>query len=306
MNKEITIVTAFFNLNRENWDKFERSEKQYFGYFTQWARLKNNIIVYVESEKMKKKVFSFRKSLGLENNTIINLVSDYKSIDPELYGSIVTATKNKVQQNFRMMKKNPEVWNADYNYVMLLKMWCVQDAVAKKQATGMVAWIDFGYNHGGEVIDKKSDFNFLWSYDFPEKINLFLVRELDNRPIFDIIRTMDTYIVGTVIVGKAELWNTFWIMMRDSMIALNESGLTDDDQNIILMCYRKNPDIFSLHKSGWQRPMMQFGGEHLLPVKASWKEKSIIWKTLRSIRKMGQDLRYAWLTFCQVHKARIN
>ena len=56
---------------------------------------------------------------------------------------------------------------------MLLKMWCVQDAVKRLETEKMVAWVDFGYNHGGAVLDITSDFNFEWKYNFPDKINIF-------------------------------------------------------------------------------------------------------------------------------------
>ena len=56
MEKEITIVTAFFNINRQAWKKFERTEEQYFEYFRGWAQLKNTIIVYCETENMKNKI----------------------------------------------------------------------------------------------------------------------------------------------------------------------------------------------------------------------------------------------------------
>ena len=52
MEKEITVVTAFFNINRQNWSKFERTEDQYFDYFTGWAKLRNKIIVYTQTENM--------------------------------------------------------------------------------------------------------------------------------------------------------------------------------------------------------------------------------------------------------------
>ena len=45
--------------------------------------------------------------------------------------------------------------------------------------------------------------------------------------------------MGTVIVGAASLWNEFWNLMRTCMMELNDCGFTDDDQNVILMSYKK-------------------------------------------------------------------
>ena len=78
---------------------------------------------------MKNKIMKFRNELGLEQRTIVHIVDEFRNIDPELLASIKKAAENKVQQGARLFVNNPEVWNADYDYVMLLKMWCVQDGV---------------------------------------------------------------------------------------------------------------------------------------------------------------------------------
>ena len=192
---EITIVSAFFNIKRENWKGFSRSEELYFEYFKGWARLQNKIVVYVESEIMKQKILNFRSLIGLSDQTKVVLIDNCLAIAPDLLESIRGAVSS-IHEKYRLFPHNPEVWNAEYDYIMLLKMWCVSDAVEKGLASGMVAWIDFGYNHGGDVIDINSDFNFLWRYNFPEKINIFLIQDIDNRPIFDIVLSMDTYIMG--------------------------------------------------------------------------------------------------------------
>lgn len=295
MEKEITVVTAFFNINRVNWEKFERSSNEYLNYFFGWAKLKNNLVVYVETDELKRIIIEYRAQLGLEKRTVVHIVSDIRSIDKELYGSIKKVSENPIHKKARLFQKNPEVWNADYNYVMLLKMWCVQDAVKRGDAKGMVAWVDFGYNHGGDVLEVNSDFNFTWKYDFPEKICLFLIQELDNRPIFDIVCTMDTYIMGTVIVGIDYLWEEFWELMKSSMISLNDCGLMDDDQNIILMSYRKKPEIFETYISDWQMQLKQFGN-HDLEVVKNKKEPSVL-------RKMYRKMRY--YKYCMVYACRI-
>lgn len=299
MGKEITVVTAFFNINRSNWKGFARSEDKYFEYFSSWAKIKNKLVVYVENEYMEKKILDFRSELGLKDKTVVYRVEDYKKIDQELYASIKNATENKVQKLYRLQPANPEVWNNDYNYVMLLKMWCVQDAVSKGVATGMIAWMDFGYNHGGEAISLDSDFNFLWTYDFPQKINLFYIQKPDNRPIFDIVFLMDTYIMGTVIIGQDKLWRDFWLLMKKNMMSLNACGMTDDDQNIILMCYRERPEMFELHESKWQLPMWQFGGRHLKIVEPTKKVNSVK-RYGRNIKKWWADCRYVYAIYKRI------
>lgn len=307
-NKAITIVTGFFKINRDNWKNLSRSDEQYFEHFKVWGSIKNQIIVYVETEALKEKILAFRKEYDLEHATIVHLVSNCVDLERDLYQSIKEATDNKIQQKYRFLKRNPETWNATYNYIMLLKAWCVVDAINRGEASGMVAWVDFGYNHGGYPIDKESNFNYLWEYDFPEKINLFLVQELDDRPIFDIILTMDTYTMGGVIVGIDHLWGKFWALMKESMLELNRCGLSDDDQSVILMSYRKYPSMFQTHMSNWSIQLKQFGGEHLRWATAK-KERRIIahFKVFTKwIKKRIQCFKYAYeifhhLTHIEIH-----
>ena len=311
MNKDITIITGFFKINRESWKGFELTDEKYFEFFKVWAKLQNKLIVYVESEELKKKVIEFRANLGLASQTIVNVVPDCVKLAPDLYNSIKTANESPIQQKFHVLPNHPEVWNPTYNYIMLLKAWCVCDAIDRGQADGMVAWIDFGYNHGGSPIDKNSDFNFKWEYDFPEKINLFTIQDLDNRPMFEIILSMDTYTMGGFLVGPANLWHEFWNLLKSSMMALNDCGLADDDQNIILMAYRKKPEIFYLNKSYWSVQLKQFGGEHLqwapefLEYRDSLKKKNFK-NWARGIKHKVNCLKYAWRIYKHMSKVKIH
>ena len=67
--------------------------------------------------------------------------------------------------NYRYVMETPEN-KALYNYVMLLKSWCIKDAAERGLAKGLVAWLDFGYNHGGDTFIDPEDFDFCWDYEF--------------------------------------------------------------------------------------------------------------------------------------------
>ena len=265
MKQEITIVTAFFRINRAEMKGFERTDEQYFEYFKGWAKLKNMIVVYVETDELKNRILEFRDSLGLKDKTIVNVVDNCFELDSELYNAMEIATNNPIQQLYRIRPNNPDASNAKYNYVQLLKTLCVKDAVDREQAKGMVAWMDFGYNHGWSTFTPDSDFNYTWEFDFPDKINVSAIQKPDDRPIYDIIFSMDTYIMGGGIIAPDGLWGELWNLLRESMIALCSCGLCDDDQNLLLMAYRKKPEIFKLWYMGWSMQLYEFGGkEHLI------------------------------------------
>lgn len=249
MNDKITMVTAFFPISRTNWKGYERSDQKYLNYFKFWARIKNDLIVYTTPE-FKQQIMDIRQNFGRNNTTIIT-IEDPLSIDHELYQSIKQVTQIKLSQDFRILPQNPESWNAQYNYIMLIKEWCVNDAIKREITSHTVAWIDFGFNHGGAYYTNPNDFNFEWNYSFSNKVHLFAVNQDDGLPIFEIIRRMNAYIQGGLIVAPTNLWNDLWNFMRQSMIELNHLGLMDDDQVLLLMFVRKYPELCELHPCVW-------------------------------------------------------
>ena len=246
MNNEITIVTALFSINRDKWKGFERSNNKYIEYFKFWARIQNNMIIYTTSD-YEAEVMQIRKNFDRENTKVV-VIDDVYSIDIDLYQSILNVAKNQDSVNFRLHPEAPESWNANYNYITCLKTWFLQDAVSRFNVNGHLAWVDFGFNHGGELYTNSNDFDFKWQYNFNDKVNIFLKHPLDNsQTIFDICRRMDTYIQGSIMIASTHNWIKLWPIIREQMLSLNRVGLMDDDQTIMLMAYRNNPQMFETH-----------------------------------------------------------
>lgn len=262
---ELTIVSAFFDIGRENFKGYERGNNKYISYFKFWARIRNNLIVYTTREFVSE-ILSIRRNFGLEEKTKVIEIDDYKSFDRDLYNKMKKVMDNEISLNFHKDIKRPESWNVDYNFIMMLKSYCIVDAVQKGYVKGMIAWLDFGFNHGGkDGLINKEEFDFKWKYDFPEKINLFSHQKIDDeRPIFDIVRSMDVYIRGNIIVAPDYLWLKFSYLVKKAMESLLDCGLCDDDQTICLMAYRAQKDIFVIHDvENWYDGLKYFGGNHL-------------------------------------------
>ncbi|GHU80307.1 protein HtrL [Clostridia bacterium] len=256
-SKDITIVTAFFDIHRGKMKGFERSNEKYLNDFKGWAAIENELVVYTDSDTAQA-VRNIRAAFGLADRTKVVIVDDYESIDAELFSSIKTVVENKWYRDMHFCYNVPEAVSYKYNYIMILKAWCCSDAVERGIARGQVAWLDFGYNHGG-LFYRSSDFKgFIWRYDFGDKINLFQLHEFDDLPVFEAIALNSTYIQGAPIIAPAKLWGGLWKSARNNMLALNKAGLADDDQLIWLMCYREDLEKFQLHKCRWYAPIGKF------------------------------------------------
>ena len=247
--KNITIVTAFFDINRTNMN-CKRTNEQYINAFKFWARIQNKIVVFSDGDTIEK-VREIRKEYGLLDKTETVIIEDYLSIDKELFKSIDDVMKNKQFLDYHLQRNIPEAVSSKYNYIMAIKPWCCKEAVDRGLADGMIAWLDFGFNYGGKYYRNSNDFDFLWQYDFSEKIHLLQINEFDNCAPFEIIRRNNSYIQGGEIVAPDFLWKELWSLVRENMIALNKCGLADDDQILYLMSYRQKKEIFEIHKCEW-------------------------------------------------------
>lgn len=262
MKTEVTLVTAFFDIKRGEWKKSNIASNQYISYFASWARIKNKIVIYTDAETAEL-VKRIRSDYGLLDKTIIIVINDYLSLDFELYSSIKKSMEAPNARYYHLKPDHPESWSPEYNYVMLLKWWCVNDAINKGYTNGYTAWVDFGFNKSGLFYTKPDEFDFLWEPELKNKVYLFCINELDDIPIYEIIQRMDTYIQGCSIVGEDNKWVEFASLMRQSMIELNDCGLCDDDQVVMLMSYRKKPDIFELVFCPWFGMFYYLGCDNL-------------------------------------------
>lgn len=296
--EEITVVTAFFDIGRAKIKNFERDNDKYISYFKFWARMRNNLIIYTD-KKTAEKVLEIRKSFNLQDRTKIIIIDDVYALDSDVYQKIKTALSHEICVNFRKKPQNPESWNPQYNYITFLKPYFVADAVDRGYADGLVAWIDFGFNHAGETCVKAEEFDFLWRYNFANKIHLFALEELDDIPIFEIVRTMKAYIAGAVMVAPAQLWAKLADSYKEAAITLAQCGFADDDQTLAIMAYRKNPQIFEIHKvDDFFSALIDVGGGHLtrrekIKYKETKKEAQKLWASGRYVRATQVYLKYA-------------
>lgn len=273
---DITIVTAFFDIGRGQWNKtthghntphyIPRTTETYFSYFENLAKMKNDMIIYC-AEEHADQIRQIRKDNTPDSGTIVNILdfqNAIKNIKP-----VIEMIQNRPEYiNLVNDPRMPEYWNADYVLVNLMKTDFVVHSYANNMInTNLAAWLDFGYVRSPKGLPK----SLVWKYDFdPTKMHYFNKLEIDfERPIFDIIRTNTVYIMGCHIVGGKEAWKTHKLLNERSLNCLLSCGLIDDDQTFLLMNYRCSPNEFVLHPinvereewDNWNIAMLKFNNQ---------------------------------------------
>lgn len=263
MGKTITLVSAFFDIGRGNITDtaLVRGVDKYFKYFADWCRMKNKLVVYTEP-RFVDEVMKVRAQYGLEDLTTVIPVEDIYAIAPDIYERMKAVSENERFCNYRYL--NHAMSNkANYDYVMLLKYWCLMDAVKQGYVDGTVAWIDFGFNHSSEIFTNPEEFDYVWEYEFEDKIHLFALQDPDKELGIRNLQLQTDCIMGCLLVLPDKYCEKLWELMVDAMKALLMLDSIDDDQQLLLMAYRSAPEIFKISISTWFIPLKEYGGPHL-------------------------------------------
>lgn len=262
--KELTIVTAYFNIGRENYNKnYARGDDKYINYFKFWARIKNDLVVYTQKE-FKDEIIEIRDSFGLKDRTKVIVIDDIYTLLPDMYKRMCEIEKDSYFKKYRYIKNCPDN-NAKYDYIMFLKSWCLKDALDKQYINNdFVAWLDFGFNHGGRFFYDEKDFDFTWKYDFEDKIYVAGIgNKPEEKPIFHMIQSGEVFIQGSPYMMPVKLVEEFYNLMLEAMNSLLNVGFIDDDQTVLCMAYLKKKEIFNYYKCDWMMNIKKYGGSHL-------------------------------------------
>lgn len=252
MNTNISIVTAFFDIGRGNWNVhngfphyIQRSRDVYLERFELLQRMHTDITVFTSPDLVEviKKFVRYKA----ENVNIV-AVDLYKKFE-QMRSNIARVQKSADYQNKinPAQKNNPEYREPDYVLVTNLKAFFANKACEMNlPLNDMVSWIDFGYCRYLNDLPESC----VWNYDFnPNKIHLFYYKEIDkNRPIEDVIANNDVYILGAKAVATKQNWLVMKSLMEESHNELMSKNFVDDDQGLWHLSYLKNPSAFELHK----------------------------------------------------------
>jgi protein YibB len=283
---EITIVTAFFDIGRAEFKNthLTRTNEQYFEYFRFWARMKNKLIVYTDSISAQR-VKNIRKEFGLEGKTIVITIDNVYEIEPDIYKCMLKVSESLDFKSFRYFE-NAMSNRANYDYVMLMKYWCMKRTVEQNLADGMIAWMDFGFNHGGKCYINPEEFDFEWKFDFNSKIQIFSFRLPDTVSGVTSLQFLFDTIMGCPVLCPSQYCEDLWVLVKDAMEALLMIDCIDDDQQLLLMAYKRRSDLFEVHKSNWFMPLKEYGGEHLTVRETTLqKQEKILYNKILSLLK---------------------
>lgn len=249
--EEVTIVTAFVDIGRGEWTGWmngkplpaflPRTTETYMVRFKKLTKLKNRIVCFTQT-KFFDEIRAMREDIELID--IDTLFSDHQYF----YNTITKIHENKEYLEYIKNPHFPEYWSPEYVIINALKSHFVCYAIQNGLChTDTTAWIDFGYCRPHTVCPE----GMLWKFDTQGKINLFsekeTIEQLWSRPIFKTVFTNEVHIQGCHIVAPNKLWPKLKDSVNSALTSLFNVDLIDDDQTLLLMAYRADPDSYHIN-----------------------------------------------------------
>lgn len=295
IDDEITIVTSFFDIGRGQYQDREtaRSNDKYLSFFRFWSKMKNHVILYADYDTCQR-AKAIREEHGLGNKTTTIAIDDVTALEADMFAAMAKMERDGYYRSFRSRPHLPEN-TALYDYIMVMKSWCMQDAVNRGLVkTDVMAWLDFGFNHGGKLYPNADEFDFLWRYNPQSKVIYFALKDDDDTPIFRTIQSFDVVMTGGVFIMPTDMAAQHWKLIRSVNQSLIDCGFIDDDQVVMLMAYRRSPEMFHVIICDWFYGIKLCGGDHLMVTSPQQHSISLQRRWLTAVSAARRRCRYAY------------
>lgn len=253
LSLDLTVVTAFFDLDRWNWVYYKRSEDEYLKYFKNMLQLDCNMVIFTEP-KYESFVRENREG-NLKDKTIVMLTFLQDIVAYKKYYSLIKDIMNK--PGFTALHPNPtcpELTKPLYDVMVWNKMFFLSECVHYNFFnTNYFFWMDAGYTHN--TIDLK---NIKWNPSPLLNKETFYINLLcDINPItsnpIDFFYQYKDVITGGFFGGhKISINQVGYLFYKliDEIIAHYE--IVDDEQYFLTILAKRYPELFTtIEGYGW-------------------------------------------------------
>lgn len=259
--KELVFVSAFFNIQRSHWKKYQRPIDYYIQSFVTFLDLYTKssypMIVYLDQRYLQHPLIQKYIShpnlrwIPIDENWLYENILSWKKL--EVAKKIMSSLHYKNLLQHRIQQEYPENIYAEYNMINHAKIDFIKHAIDHRfiQPHQFVCWTDFGYFYSvysdhrfpKKVIDVR--------YFDTQRMNFFLRNKIDfedQNSIYTAIFAKDLF-TGGVFGGPVPLLQEFHSLYHECLDELHQGQISDDDQHVYLRCFLKRPNMFHLFLS---------------------------------------------------------
>ena len=270
---DITLVTAFFDIGRENWGSpiFRRPNDNYFRAFSRLASYDYPMIIYADTRHADRIKEIINLNANHKNLKKIVLISEewlkanfYPWSRLELETKIMSSEYYKNLIPNRVAMQYPENVNPRYTILTHSKIdFLCHASEAMLASHDNLLWVDFGYLSDTAVANGMMPKSKLSSSSLvPDRVNLCSLNNPLNEQDFDPIHTLQNApekLTAGVFGGDIKSLLKFRTLSHQALDEMQERNLADDEQALWISCIKKASDLFAIHMfPGWHCGLQHF------------------------------------------------
>lgn len=251
-----TIVTGFFDINREKWnDCYTRTNNEYFRNFERVCQLDDSMVVYI-SEKYIPLVSRYRKKYIHKTRIIVMNFEDlpYYNLKDQ-FQSIMSCPsfKNKLKE-----PNCPEVTKPEYDIIMFSKTHLVKQSILNNYFnTTHHVWVDFGLN---PKMLRESMLNKPLFTNIPNELSFLCISppKQSDLHIEQFYKSHTVRLCGTVFSGSNENLIKLDEYVKKEVNECLKHKVIDYDQSLFTVSYLKHQEIFRLYYGNWDQMLTNY------------------------------------------------
>jgi len=254
--KSPVIVTALYDIGRDNWEKFTQSYGGYIHWMERTLSLNANIVIYTQS-RFKDEIETYRRKYDPEFEKTILIVQELEEL--EAYKMYNQKLNDLMFSDVFLTKAHfdvPEMTKPLYNVIMFNKVFWLKDTVDKGYFNNdLVIWADAGGLR--EPVERYA--NIVWpnlerlNQCDPNKITYF-----SHNANFDVwdkqfhSLSQIRNIQGTAFFVPSKLIDFLVTEITTTIDESIDGQYIGSDEKIFDIAYVRNKDMYKLIKCTWR------------------------------------------------------
>jgi protein YibB len=245
-----TIVTTFFDIGRDKWEKYGRTVDKYLENAKRMMSLKNNMVIYIQN-----KFVDFVKKNRKGNPTVI-IPIEIEELPAFVYFNRIKSVMESIEfKNGLKEPSCPEVNNPFYDVIMFSKLPLIIDAIDQQYFPNTTRWIwmDFGIHE--HMLQSQFLNKYLFDKEIPEEIKILCrsIPQLDDLNLQTFFKSQTNRLAGTCFSGSEKNMRLFDKYAREEINNALSNNVVDCDQSFFNIVYLKHQEIFKLYYGDWEQ-----------------------------------------------------
>lgn len=254
MKQNFTIVTALFNIQRENWTSFQRPFEDYLNYSKQLLHMNVPLLAFVD-RSVEEFVRYHRRNKEHLTQIIVSSIHELEYYDD--YNIIKEIMDSDEFRDGHAFLNHPEGFSPEYNILMNSKFPMLYEASKLNYFNSThFYWLDMGYGHNADIYPNQCDWapkNLMYNTTVGDKITyiqLNPVKWLSN--IYEIYKKpVPPFLNGGFFGGSAKAVERYYNVHKEMFKLVLLHRMVDDDQTMAILSVFKERELFNLVDGWW-------------------------------------------------------